>query len=192
MDDKCLREYPICWRARLIFREPTTDWRKETTEWSWNWTKANTVIGQCIWLLNISKDREPTAPWGNLCQCFIALTAKWFLMFILSLQFKPTASGPVTGHYQKAAGSILSGPCLQVLSYLDEIPLNPLFSRLNFQNSQPVLVQWMFQLFQSLNHLSGLGISGCPNTRTAALIYGRKYSGDPQIVMKLPRVWGVT
>lgn len=151
------------------------------------------VIGQCIWLLNISKDREPTAPWGNLCQCFIALTVqKWFLMFILSLQFKPTSSGPVTGHYQKAAGSILSGPCLQVLSYLDEIPLNPLFSRLNFQNSQPVLVQWMFQLFQSLNHLSGLGISGCPNTRTAALIYGRKYSGDPQIVMKLPRVWGVT
>lgn len=140
------------------------------------------VIGQCIWLLNISKDGDSTGLWENsLCHCSNTFTVqKWFLMLIQSCQLKPSASGPVTGHYWLHP---LCTP-LSSITILNKIFLNPLFFRLNLKHSQPVLVQWMYHSFQSLNP-SGFGIFSCPNTRTTALLYRRKYSGGPQILMRL-------
>lgn len=114
--------------------------------------------------------------------CAIAptISQKWFLMLIQSLQLKPAASGPVGGHYWLHPLCTL----LSSITIFNKIPLNPLFFRLNFHHSQPVLVQWMYHSFQVLNP-SGFGIFGCPNTRTTALLYRRKYTEGPQIVMRL-------
>lgn len=78
-----------------------------------------------IWFLKSSKDGDPTASPGNLCQTVLHhhTMKKCFLMFRQSLvfQFVPIASHSVTGHHWKEHDSVLFAPSLQLSIHIDKI-----------------------------------------------------------------------
>ena len=75
----------------------------------------------------------------NLPKQPVTLTVKTVVPDVQSqlpvFQFVPIASGPGTGHHWEEPHFFLFAPSLQVLLYIDNIPLSLLFSRLNSSSS---------------------------------------------------------
>ena len=108
-------------------------------------------------LLNVSQDGVSTISLGTLCHCSVMLTVKKGLPDIQTeppaIQFVPTVSCPVTGHYWKDPGSILFLPFFQIFIYIDKIPVEPSF--LQAKQSQLFQLFLIREMLESLNYLCG-------------------------------------
>ena len=109
--------------------------------------RARTVS---TWLLNNSKEGDPTSFLGNLCQCLVTVTARKMFPGVHTappvFHFVPIASGSVTRHHWEESGSFTFAPSLQVFIDVGKIPPEPFLRHAEqWQLSQPFLVEEMLQ-----------------------------------------------